>query len=384
MHYWDQGPDARALAVLKSAVQAKGHTWKDFTVAGSNSLSFSMLRARVYAENAPSAAQIKTPQLRMWAREGMLVDLDSVARAQNWDALLPAAIQNTVKIDGKYMAVPTNLHRVNWLWVNSRVLKLSNATIPGTWEEFFTVAESMKRAGFVALAHGGEAWENVMLFANVALGQGGAEFYRQALIELDPKALSGPVMEKVLRTFKDIKPYTGHQQRRRDWAVAAASFVRGTAGMEIMGDWVKPTFVAAQRDGLEFECVPVPGTARAYAFTLDAFVLFRPNNAPERQAQRDFATVIMSAELQRDFNREKGGIPIRQGVDMSRFDRCAKLSQVQFNSTEQNNTLLPDLSLSLPDKTNQSLLRIIDEYWNDDKMPPGVVLTRLAGLAKAR
>ena len=34
LHYWTSGGEAKAAAELKATMQKKGHTWKDFAVAG--------------------------------------------------------------------------------------------------------------------------------------------------------------------------------------------------------------------------------------------------------------------------------------------------------------------------------------------------------------
>jgi glucose/mannose transport system substrate-binding protein len=34
LHWWTSGGEAKAAQALKATLQAKGHTWKDFAVAG--------------------------------------------------------------------------------------------------------------------------------------------------------------------------------------------------------------------------------------------------------------------------------------------------------------------------------------------------------------
>ena len=34
LHWWTSGGEAKAVAALKASMQQKGHTWKDFAVAG--------------------------------------------------------------------------------------------------------------------------------------------------------------------------------------------------------------------------------------------------------------------------------------------------------------------------------------------------------------
>jgi len=103
-----------------------------------------------------------------------------------------------MKYKGNYVAAPVNVHRVNWMWANSAVLKKAGVTAtPKTWDEFFAAAEKVKKAGLIPVAHGGQNWQDFTTFESVALGVGGTKFYNEALIKLDQKALTSATMTKV-------------------------------------------------------------------------------------------------------------------------------------------------------------------------------------------
>ena len=260
LHYWTSGGEAKAAAALKATLQAKGHSWKDFAVAGGGGDSaMTVLKSRVVSGNSPAAAQIKGPSIQEWGREGVLANLDDVAKANNWDALLPKVVSDVMKVKGSYAAVPVNVHRVNWLWASPEALKKANAKLPTTWDEFFVTAEALKKAGIVPVAHGGQPWQDFTTFESVALGVGGADFYKKAFVELDGATLKSPTMDKVLTTFKRIKSYTDKNAPGRDWNLATAMVIRGEAGMQLMGDWAKGEFVAAgKKPGADFLCAGGP------------------------------------------------------------------------------------------------------------------------------
>jgi glucose/mannose transport system substrate-binding protein len=384
LHFWDVGNDARAVDVLKTTLRRQGHAWKDFTVAAdANGFPIFMLRSRVMSGNPPAAAQIKPPVARQWAREGALANLDAAARAGEWDAVLPRVISDAMKVNGSYVAIPVNIHRINWLWINLRILKRANAQVPATWDEFFAAADAMKRAGYIAVAHGGQPWQDFLLFENVVLGVGGPEFYRRAFVAQDPDALAGPVMEQALQTFRRIKPYTDVTAMGRDWNVAASRLANGEAGMQFMGDWAKPVFLQAQKDrGLEFACVPAPGSVKAYAYIVDSFALFKVNGPAKVKAQQDFAADLLSPGLQEEFNLVKGSIPVRQGVDLTRFDRCAKQSAAAFEAASRGGTLVPGISMSLPPAAEDAMREAVSAYWHDDRVTARATMQRLAAAAR--
>jgi glucose/mannose transport system substrate-binding protein len=383
-HFWDVGSDARAVDVLKATVRRQGHTWKDFTVtADGDGFQLPLLRSRVQSGNPPSAAMIKSPVTQQWAREGFLANLDATARAGQWDAVLPRVISDAMKYKGSYVAVPVNIHRINWLWINTRILKRANAQAPATWDEFFATAAAMKRAGYIAVAHGGQPWQDFLLFETVALGVGGPEFYRKAFVALDPGALAGPVMEQALQTFRRIKPYTDVAAMGRDWYVASARLANGEAGMQFMGDWAKPLFQAAQRNGsLEFSCVPTPGTGKAFSYAVDSFAMFKVNSPARFKAQQDFAADLLAPDVQEEFNLVKGSIPVRLGVDLARFDRCAKQSAAAFDAATRGGTLVPSIAMALPAAVEDAMRGAISAYWHDDRITARVTMQRLIAAAR--
>ena len=175
--------------------------------------------------------------IQEWARTGKLSGIEDVASADHWNRLLPTVVSDAMKYRGHYVAAPLNVHRVNWLWINADVLRKAGARVPATWDEFFETADAMRRIGVTPIAYGGQSWLDMGTFESVAIGVGGAEFYKKAFLELDPQALASPVMEKTLATYKRLKSYTDRNATGRDWVAATDMLNRGGAGMLIMGDW---------------------------------------------------------------------------------------------------------------------------------------------------
>ncbi|WKB52710.1 ABC transporter substrate-binding protein [Eleftheria terrae] len=388
LHWWTSGGEAKAATALKGKLLALGHTWRDFAVAGGGGDSaMTVLKSRVVSGNAPAAAQIKGPSIQEWAREGVLANIDDVAKANNWDALLPKAIADGLKYKGSYVAAPVNVHRVNWLWANPAVFQKAGVKVPTTWDEFFTAAEALKKAGVIPVAHGGQNWQDFTTFEAVALGVGGTDFYKKALVQLDQATLKSPTMEKVLTTFKKVKDYTDRNAPGRDWNLATAMVINGQAGMQIMGDWAKGEFIAAGKvPGKDFVCAPAPGTGKAYTYNVDSFAMFQIKNAANVKAQKDLATAIMSPEFQEVFNLNKGSIPVRLNMDLAKFDDCAKQSSADFVASSKSGSLLPSIAhgMAVPSAAEGAIKDAVSQFWNTDKMTAKEAMDRIASAAKQK
>ena len=388
LHWWTSGGEAKAAAELKATMQKKGHTWKDFAVAGGGGDSaMTVLKSRVVSGNAPAAAQIKGPSIQEWAREGVLANMDTLAKAEKWDELLPKAIADGLKYKGSYVAAPVNVHRVNWIWANPEALKKAGTKLPTSWDEFFVTAEALKKAGIIPVAHGGQNWQDFTTFESVALGVGGVDFYKKALVQLDEATLKGPAMLKVLETFKKVKGYTDKNAPGRDWNLATAMVIKGEAGMQLMGDWAKGEFVAAGKvPGKDFVCAAAPGTAKSFTYNVDSFALFQLKNTANQKAQQDLASAILSPEFQESFNLNKGSIPVRLGLKLDKFDDCAKLSAADFVATAKTGALVPSIAhgMAVPSATEGAIKDVVSQFWNDDKMSPAQAQGRLVTAARTK
>ncbi|WP_309681079.1 ABC transporter substrate-binding protein [Polaromonas sp.] len=389
LHYWTSGGEAKSVAELKKIMQAKGHVWKDFAVAGGGGdNAATVLKSRVVSGNPPAAAQIKGPAIQEWAAEGVLANLDATAKAEKWDSLLPKAVADVMKYKGNYVAAPVNVHRVNWVWANPEVLKKAGvAGMPKTWDEFFVAADKIKAAGLIAVAHGGQNWQDFTTFEDVVLGVGGAKFYNDALVKLDAKALGSDTMKKSLETFRRIKGYTDPASAGRDWNLTTALVMQGKAGFQFMGDWAKGEFLAAGKvPGKDFLCAAAPGTASAFTFNVDSFAMFKLKAADAQKAQGDLAAAIMGTEFQEVFNLNKGSIPVRLNMKMDKFDDCAKTSAKDFVDTAKTGSLVPSIAhgMAVSPAAEGAIKDAVSQFWNNDKISVADAMKTIASAAATK
>jgi glucose/mannose transport system substrate-binding protein len=387
LHYWTSGGEAKSIAELKKMMEAKGVAWKDFAVAGgAGENATTALKARVIAGSAPTAAQIKGPSIQEWGQEGVLANIDAAATEGKWESLLPSVVTKVMKYQGHYVAVPVNVHRVNWLWVNPAVLAKAGAKAPTNFDEFFAAADKIKKAGMVAVAHGGQPWQDATVFESVVLGVGGAAFYDKALVKLDQAALTSPTMVKSFETLGKIKTYIDKDAAGRDWNLATAMVINGKAGMQFMGDWAKGEFTAAGKvPGKDFLCLPAPGTEKSYTFNIDSLAMFKVKSAEEQKAQLTLASAVMSPEFQEVFNLNKGSIPVRSGVSRAKFDSCATRSMDDMAASSKAGTLEPSMAHGMAiDSAKAGAIQDVIAKFMNSSMTPQAAVQALAKAAKTK
>ncbi|SEN10578.1 glucose/mannose transport system substrate-binding protein [Pseudomonas sp. ok272] len=394
VHWWTSGGEKAAVDVLKAQVEKDGFTWKDGAVAGGGgATAMTVLKSRAVAGNPPGVAQIKGPDIQEWASIGLLDSnlLKGVAKDEKWDSLLVRKVSDTVKYEGDYVAVPVNIHRVNWLWINPEVFKKAGIDkAPTTLDEFYAAGDKLKAAGFIALAHGGQPWQDSTVFEDVVLSVMGAEGYKKALVDLDQNTLSGPQMVKSFTELKKLTGYMDPNRAGRDWNIAAADVINGKAGMQMMGDWAKSEWTAAHKvAGKDYQCVPFPGTEKAFTYNIDSLAVFKVKDAGTQAAQQDLAKVALGKDFQKVFSINKGSIPVRTDMldDMSAlgFDACAQASAKDFLADDKTGGLQPSMAHNMATSlaVQGAIFDVVTNFMNDKDADPAKTAKQLASAVKA-
>jgi glucose/mannose transport system substrate-binding protein len=371
LHWWTSGGEAQSVAVLKKAFKDKsGISWKDSTIAGGGGENaLKVLKTKALAGQPPAVVQMKGPLIQDWGKLGLLTSIDEVAKQGQWDAKLPKEVSDVMKHKGHWVAVPFNVHRVNWVWINPKVLAKAKAKVPTTVAELFETAEKIKKAGLLPFAHGGQDWQDFTVFEEFFLAVAGPELYRKALIEHDPKALQAPQIKAV---FEAVRQYSGYLDKNRkglDWDKATNLVMEGKAGMQFMGDWAKGEFIAAgKRPGEDFLCIPAPGSERSFIYNIDSFAFFETKAKDTKKYQEQLASIIMEEGFQKTFNVKKGSIPALPTTSMSEFDSCAKASMESFVSISKTPGLVPSIAhqMATSPEVAKAVSDLVEAYMNSN------------------
>jgi glucose/mannose transport system substrate-binding protein len=368
LHWWTSGGEAAALGVLKKDLEKQGVAWKDMPVAGGGGeAAMTSLRARVTAKNPPTAVQMLGFDIQDWAKQGALGDLNALAAKEGWDKTVPAALQAFSKHNGKWIAAPVNVHSTNWVWANREVLaKAGVTTAPANWDDFIAALDKVQKAGLVALAHGGQAWQEATIFDGVVLSTGGVDFYKKALVNKDKAALGSETMKRVFDRMAQLRKYVDKDFSNRDWNLASAMVIQGKAGFQIMGDWAKGEFINAKKvPGKDFLCFRVPGTQGMVSFNSDQFAMFNVG-AGAKDAQVKLASAIMNPSFQSAFNVVKGSVPARTDVPDTAFDDCGKKGMKDLAEANTKGSLVGSMAHghAVPASVKNAFYDVITQHFN--------------------
>lgn len=367
MHWWTSSSESAAVRKFADAYRAAGGVWVDTAIAGADQAKAVAIN-RIVGGNPPTAAQFNTTkQFRDLIDQGSLNNVDDVALRDKWDLLLPGPMLDVIKVKGHYYALPVNIHMSTWIWYSKAAFKKAGINKePATPDELFAALDKLKAAGLIGLAHGGQAWQENILFQAMLANVGGKELYLQVLRDRNPKALNSEAFKQVLVAFKRLQSYVDAGSPNRNWNDATAMLINGKAGIQIMGDWAKGEFSAARQSaGKDFGCIPGLGPQAPYLIQGDAFVFPKTSNADAVKAQKLLATTLLAPAAQLEFSKLKGSLPVRSDVDVSSMDACAQAGMAAMKDKSRQVGMI---EVYITPDQNGALQDVLTAFWNT-RMP---------------
>jgi len=381
LHWWTSASERKAADLLAARLAAEGVQWQDAAIPGGAGIGAGkVLKGRVLAGDPPEVTQIIGVAVAEWGEMGLLLELDNVAGADNWNKILFPTVQNLIQYRKHTMAAPLGIHRVNTLFYNRALFARLKLAPPRTWDEFEAVSRRLLAAGVQPLAQSSEAWQVATLFENLVLAESGPEFYRALFVRRSPAAAADPRTAHALQRLRTVKGWAAGQLAERPWAEVVRRFARGEAGMMIMGDWAKAELneqgAALDRD---YGCTGAPGSGQYHLYSVDTLSMFA-GDYRHAQAQERMARLLLSPALQADFNLLKGSVPVRRDADPAHMDSCARASWSIFarGSALQAPSLVHRMAVD--EASRDAIIAEIHRYFLDDRAPVAVAQRRLAAL----
>jgi glucose/mannose transport system substrate-binding protein len=332
--YWTAGGEAEGLKAAEAvfAAQHPQVAIQNTTIAGGAGVNANVVLAnRMAGGDPPDSFQIHggAELLDNWVKNNDLtLPLTDLYAAEGLNDKFPAGIVELVSLDGVPYSVPLGVHRNGVLWYNKEIFDQNGVTPPTTWDEFFTVADTLKAAGVTPLALGDkDGWTALNLFEQILLSELGPDDYRGIWAGTVP--WTDERVTAALETFGKALDYVNEDHSTLTWDQASQLIVDGKAAMNVMGDWAKGYFTSkGWTPDVEFGWAPAPGTDGTFTVVTDSFA--QPRDAANPENGQLWLATLASVEAQDAFNPLKGSIPARVDADRSKYDAYSTAAMDDF------------------------------------------------------
>lgn len=362
-HWWTSGGEAAAVAEFAKAFDATGHTWVDGAIAGSGGTARPIIVSRIIGGDPMHATQLNHGrQAEELIEADLLLDLTDVAEAEGWaDIVNPKSLLDSCTVDGKIYCAPVNIHSWQWIWLSHQAFADAGADVPSNWDEFVASAPALEAAGKIPLAMGQQAWQSSGAFGVMTVALAGQDAWLAVNAEKNAEVAAGPEYAKVFEAAAAARAMAANSNVQ-DWNQATNLVITGQAGAQIMGDWAQGEFqVANQVAGQDYTCLPGLGVNEIISTGGDAFYFPKQDDPEIEAAQKELAKLLLSPEVQVNFNLKKGSLPVRGDIDLAAANDCMKKGLEILAS----GNILPDGNQVLSADTTGQIEDLMVEFWND-------------------
>ena len=369
LSWWTSTSESSALNVLVDRYEKQNPgTSVDETavVGGGGSQAHVVLATRLAHGDPPDVWQsLVGGNITAWHNAGAVGDVSSLF-TDEVKAQLPENVLSSVSVDGKQYAAPLSAHRANVLMYNRDVLKGAGIAEPGegyTLDQFLADLEALKAKGTTPLCIGGaDSISTAGLFEAVLLATVGKEGWER--IEADRFDWSGQEVQTALNTFGRLIDYTDATGKNNTWSEASGRLAAGECGFYQMNDSAFAESTALNDDsGATAGAAPsagtnvdtpssgapsagtnvdtpssadpsagtdtdapstgaspvaatvFPGTEGMFLMVVDSFVV--SSSTDNRDGANAFLTTALDPQVETDFCKVKGCVPVRNDADVS-------------------------------------------------------------------
>jgi glucose/mannose transport system substrate-binding protein len=378
--WWVSGAEQSALNAVLRDFATKNPNTSVTNAAAQNALTAQHeLQNRIVEGNPPDTFQVNGgAELRQYvegASPSPLEPLDFLATQQGWGLpmdggarLMPAEIVQAVSFGPHIYAVPVDIARINALFYNKSAFQQIHLDPPKSMADFVTVSAALQANRVTPVAIGAKVpWTLEVIFKGCLEAAGGANYYTQFCTGHNLYFSGSPTSAPFDSTFNAavacfatiLGAANRDDMRSMTWDQAVFEVRTGVAAMTIMGDWALGEFLMEGAAADDFGEVPAPGSADAFIYTTDTFVL--PRGAKNRAGAISLLTEWGSAAGQSAFYPLKGTLATRW--DVGQYDSISKKTMADF--MDQQIQRVPDWALAMPQAFTTNFDLALDRFAYD-------------------
>jgi glucose/mannose transport system substrate-binding protein len=374
LHWWTSAGESASVRVFADQFTKAGGTWVDNAIAGGANARTAGIN-RMVGGNPPTMMQFNTgKQFDELVSNDLVRDVDQQAQAGKWREIMPKPIVDATVREGKFFAVPVNIHGQNWMFYNTKIFADAGLEAPKTFPELVASGEKLKAKGIIPIALGGQpTWEH-NLFRAVVVGHGGADMFRQLYGTRKPDVVKSPKFKETVELFGKMRSLVDPGSPGRNWNDATALVITNKAAMHFNGDWAKGEFIAAgQTAGKEYGCTVV-GQEPKLVIGGDVFVFPATKDKATLATQDKLIQVLIDPTSQIEFNKKKGSIPVRMDVDVSSMDTCAQKSHGILKDPANQ---VESMEILSPPNFSGAMQDAVTQYWNNPSMSADTFIEKI-------
>lgn len=378
-HWWTSGGEAAAVAEFAKAFNEKTeHNWVDGAIAGGGGTARPIMVSRILGGDPMGATQFNHGrQTEELIEAGLMLDLTDIAEAEGWkDIVHPSSLLDSCTYEDRIYCVPVNIHSWQWIWLSHKAYADAGVAVPGNWDEFVAAAPALEKAGKIPLAMGQQPWQSSGAFGVMVVAIAGVDAWKAVNADKNADVAAGPEYAKVFEAAANARAMAANSNVQ-DWNQATNLVITGEAGGQIMGDWAQGEFqVAGQTAGEDYTCLPGLGVNEIISTGGDAFYFPKQDDAAVEAAQKELASLMLTKEVQVNFNLKKGSLPVRGDVDLATANDCMKKGLAILAA----GNILPDGNQLLSADTSGQIEDLMVEFWNDPSISAADAQARYAAI----
>lgn len=387
-HWWTADGELSALNIIENVLieHQKKNSSDPYiirTLAGEGGATEKkILKIRGMNNTLPTFSLLSGTGISLWASLYRLQSLNEIAKADQWEKIMRPLMLSNSKYKDDYLSFPLSIHRTNWLWTNDALFKKANISPPENIDQFVSAIKTFNRLKIPAIAIGNTPWQISLIFENIALAVSNEHFYQSAFVELQEREIKSEEFLVILKKFREISLLINLPSTTSTWQASTMQLLTNQAAMQISGDWVVGEMIKKHKINLsQISCHTFPNTQGSYIYSIDSIVHFKQ---PNIQKDDFFIKALSSVEVQHDYNKLKGSIPVRNDVNIEDFHPCSIQSSKDYLSAKKHNKLLPSLtdSMAVPPQEQAMVVTLLYDFFNDESISYETFIQNFIAISK--
>jgi glucose/mannose transport system substrate-binding protein len=321
-HFMGEGDGSAAIQHVFDEFENR-HPGVDIVPTGyTNTSSYGLeIKSRILRENPPSVFMTWTGKdLVPYLESDAIADLTDLWESDGLTRAYVDGVADLVAFEGRYAAVPLDIHRKNNLFYNVQLAEAVGVD-PGRIDdprELLEVLRQCEDESFVGMTQPMKnPWTVLQLWAQIVVGLYGTDVY-EAISAGNGRAHRSEIQESLslLAAYAELADEDAYFL---GMVGADGRFRDGESLFFQQGDWVGAGY--RELDGFDYRTdwdhVPFPGTDGVYVMGMDAITAAA--DTPHSEAADEFLSVAASRPALEGLNRHKGSIPPRSDVSLDSY-----------------------------------------------------------------